>query len=569
MRILLIAVCVGFFSFCAKKSVVDSAPLSPTNLTVTGTSTTLVTMDWIDASNNASSFEIDRASDVNFSKDLAHFTTTKSDTDKITFQNSIPSGSVVFYYRVRASNEKGSSDWTKTVALPVTPKMLTAKVSGASISLSWTVETIKETTGYEIQRSIDINFTAEVVKLTSSTASDTAMADNPVNGKYYYRIRAVNGNEGFSAYVNMTDSILITTSTLCKNPNTAGSVYLPRNLWAWQKTSDIINNATDQAKFFTFAEKNNVKTVYLNVKSMIDNYGTLTPETETQTNLPIFIALAAGKCMDVQLLLSNAGSYLSDAEATNNNFPAMSAVVSKVVQYVATIPGTHPSAIHWDIESQQLADWTANKKKYIQRLVNAFQKTRATLASTGIKQAADLMHSLDNATDYTGVTCDPNNNTTTPQYSLLGSQCMIRVLDQIDLMDYRDKSIQSISQVSTEIPYASSNLNFNGNTTAIVIGQEVSTNSDLTLTFYDEVRSLTGNTCVGESGTRCMEIELQTIQHAYNTSAGYSGHGLEKAYTSTNPLSSSYSYPAAGSTAGISIHQYDAYNALDVINNFL
>src|SRR4029079_10414765 len=116
------------------------------------------------------------------------------------------------------------------------------------------------------------------------------------------------------------------------------------------------------------------------------------------------------------------------------------------------------------------------------------------LAGSGLKQAEDIPHWWDNTTDYAAIKCDPNDNRTSPQFSLIGYQCLIKVLDQIDIMDYRDTSSLTISQANAEITYANSTTNFNGGITDIVVGQETGSTT-LDLTFYDELRGSAGNRC--------------------------------------------------------------------------
>jgi len=293
---------------------------------------------------------------------------------------------------------------------------------------------------------------------------------------------------------------------------------------------------------------------------MLEKYGTINAETDTESNLAAFLNTAQSKCIDVQLLIGNSGSYVNDAQAAAD-YSTMTGLAQNAKSYVSGLTGAKPTSIHWDVEPHALGDWSSNKQVYVQRLVNAFQKTRGILASSGIKQAADLPHWWDNSTTYGATSCDPDGNTTSPQYTnQIAHQCLIRVLDQIDLMDYRDSSTLSINQADDEITDAATILNFSSVHTSIVIGQEVSTNADLTLTFYDEVLD-------SAQGTLVMEKELQAIQHYFNASTGFAGAGLESNYSATTPASSLYSFPLQG-PAGISLHHYEAYSDAAVIQNF-
>ena len=349
-------------------------------------------------------------------------------------------------------------------------------------------------------------------------------------------------------------------SSTCSNSNRSGSTFVPRNIWAWRSTKDIINDSEKRSEFITFAETHNIRTVYVSVRTMLERYGTASPETNTETNLPTFIDLAAKKCIDVQLLIGNSGSYVSTAQSASN-YPTMSTLTTNAKNYVSSLSGTKPTAIHWDVEPHALADWDANKQLYLQRLVNAFQVTRSILAGSGLKQAADIPHWWDSSATYGSTSCDANNNTTTPTYTnQVGYQCLVRIMDQIDIMDYRDDATLSVSQALVEINFAGSNLNFNGLTTPIMVGQALNINTDLTLTFYDEITSTA-------LGTRIMEVQLQSIQNSLNDLIGYGGYKLQNSYQINSPTQSNYSFPS-DKTAGISLHHYEAYSDAAVTSNF-
>ena len=356
-----------------------------------------------------------------------------------------------------------------------------------------------------------------------------------------------------------------TTGSTCTNLNQSGSAFVPRNIWAWRNSSsttdptDIINNKSARTEFFTFAENHHIKTVYVSVRTMLERYGTPSPDTLTETNLPEFLDLASVRCMEVHFLIGNSGSYLSDAE-TASGFQTMTGLATNAKNYIQALTGAKPSAVHWDVEPQALGDWSTRKQEYVQRLVNAFQSTRAILKTADIDQAADIPHFWESA-DYANTSCDPDNNTASPAYTgQLAYQCLIRVMDQIDIMDYRDQATTSISQATTEINFASNTLNFAGNRTAVVIGQALNSNADLTLTFYDEIRDAT-------QGTLALETQLQVIQNAFNSYAGFGGNGLQSTFNSSSPAQSKYTFPVQQS-AGISIHQYEAYSDTSVVENF-
>ncbi|NDG84211.1 MAG: hypothetical protein EBX52_04135, partial [Proteobacteria bacterium] len=170
--------------------------------------------------------------------------------------------------------------------------------------------------------------------------------------------------------------------------------------------------------------------------------------TSTEANLRTFIEDAGSRSIGVHLLVGNGGSYLSVTEAAGDLYPAMSLIAGNAAAFSATLSGTKAVALHWDVEPQQLADFTANRQLYIQRLVNALQRTRGILSGSGLKQAADIQHHWDHPATEGATTCDPSNNLLTPAFTgQLGYQCLFRLLDQVVIMDYRDDPSLSIGQV--------------------------------------------------------------------------------------------------------------------------
>jgi hypothetical protein len=350
----------------------------------------------------------------------------------------------------------------------------------------------------------------------------------------------------------------------CSDPSSQqkDSAFVPRNVWAWRNSVDILNDPAAKSAFYQFATSHAVLTVYVNVRSMLENYGTPSALTTTEASLRTFLDEAAARSIRVHLLVGNSGSYVSDSEALSNAYPSMSLIATNAKTYVASLTGAKPEAIHWDVEPQQLADFSANKQFYVQRLVNAFQKTRAILSGTGILQAADIPHWWDNSAIYGATTCDPSNNLLTPAFtSQVGVYCLIRVLDQIDIMDYRDSAALSINQADAELSFAMGVTNFSGRAPRIVIGQEVANNSDLTLTFFDEIQN-------SVLGTRTLEVALQTLQNQYNSNPAFGGVGNQRSYDSTNPSLSRYQSSTSAAGAGISIEEYESLISSGVIENF-
>ncbi|RYU95410.1 T9SS type A sorting domain-containing protein [Emticicia agri] len=188
-------------------------PSMPTDLQAISTKDSLgndiLMVRWTDASNDEDYFVLERATDVNFTQNLLTANLMKNYTSA----TSIPfDEGATYYFRIRAVNEHGSSeftDWTSITsfytAIPNKPYALKATAAARSVTLKWGDDSNKEE-GFEIERSTDGTNWGRV---TTTAMNVTSYVDNTVaaNTKYWYQVRAVNP-KGASAY---TDTVSVMT----------------------------------------------------------------------------------------------------------------------------------------------------------------------------------------------------------------------------------------------------------------------------------------------------------------------------------------------------------------------
>jgi hypothetical protein len=183
-------------------------PAAPTGLTANAVSCDQIDLAWTDNADNETSFKIERGTDgINFSQidTVGANVTAYSDTTV--------AESTTYYFRVRASNSAGDSDYTNTANAttpacplpPAAPTGLTANaVSCNQIDLGWTDNSSDETS-FKIERGTDgINFSQiDTVGANITTYSDTTAAESTT---YYYRVRASNayGDSGYSNTASAT-----------------------------------------------------------------------------------------------------------------------------------------------------------------------------------------------------------------------------------------------------------------------------------------------------------------------------------------------------------------------------
>ncbi|HIH03079.1 MAG TPA: multicopper oxidase domain-containing protein, partial [Methanoregulaceae archaeon] len=200
-----------------------AAPRAPTTLTATRLGGSQgIALGWVDASKTETAFVIQRAPDANFTAGVTTFTVG---ANVATYTDATAVPTTQYFYRVAARNVVGDtatpgfptrtadSAWSNTAttatgpAVPTAPTGVTATSSivnrdlNARVSLRWT-DTSTTETGFRIQQSTNIGFTANVVTTTvpaNAVLFRTANLQRRTN--YYFRIQSFNA-AGASAWVN-------------------------------------------------------------------------------------------------------------------------------------------------------------------------------------------------------------------------------------------------------------------------------------------------------------------------------------------------------------------------------
>jgi fibronectin type 3 domain-containing protein len=196
-------------------------------------------LSWADNSDNELEFKIERSSDGG-----ATFTEIATvGPDITTYADTGLSNSGTYYYRVRASNSGGDSDYSNTASAtlpPAAPSNLSATtVSSSEIDLSW-IDNSDNELEFKIERSTDGGATFTEIATTASnvtTYADTGLTNSTT---YYYRVRASNSG-GDSAYSNTASATppVIPTAPSNLSANTVSSNEIDL-FW-----SDNSNNETE------------------------------------------------------------------------------------------------------------------------------------------------------------------------------------------------------------------------------------------------------------------------------------------------------------------------------------
>ena len=190
-------------------------PAAPTNLTATLQNGPQVVLTWSDNATNETGFAIERAVGAGAFSLLATVG-PRNNTGNVTYTDATVTAGNTYTYRVKAVNGGGSSAYSNTAsvsvpAVPAAPSGLTATAvrrNGGNdrVNLSWTDNSNNET-GFTIQRSTNITFTANLVPSTVGANTTTFQTGNvPRNTTYWFRVQATNGAgpSGWSNVVSVT-----------------------------------------------------------------------------------------------------------------------------------------------------------------------------------------------------------------------------------------------------------------------------------------------------------------------------------------------------------------------------
>lgn len=239
-------------------------PAPPTALAAADISISSIRLEWKDEADNENAYTVEWSSTGTEGSFTAITTTLPPNTNTYTHTSLV--SNTTYYYRVKATNEVGSSAYSEIVtatteknppSLP--PTELTVKESTTNtITLTW-INNATNATGFIIERTqtpVDLNSFQEVASLgiTPLTYIDEDLKPNTT---YFYRIKAFNkdGESGYSSIASGNTKLeLGPPATPTEFKATAVSTFQINLSWkdnANNETSYIIERATEETGEFS------------------------------------------------------------------------------------------------------------------------------------------------------------------------------------------------------------------------------------------------------------------------------------------------------------------------------
>ena len=189
------------FSNESAATTIISVPNAPLGLTIESKSIEHVKIGWEDNSNIETEYVVERSTN----NANSYVVVANYPADIVSYVDVNVSDATTYYYRVKAVNAQGDSEYSNEVEViipidtsPAQPTNFTATVnSSTEIILTWNDIAINETS-YRIDRSLNSYGYEELVVLDADTESYMDVGLTPKT-KYYYRITAVNQVESSQA----------------------------------------------------------------------------------------------------------------------------------------------------------------------------------------------------------------------------------------------------------------------------------------------------------------------------------------------------------------------------------
>jgi len=176
-------------------------PNAPTNLTAVSQSVSQINLSWMDNSANENGFYVERKTEGG-----AYQTIEQTEANVNTYSDEGLASLTTYYYRVRAFNDAGESNYSNVVSAstqqpaPQAPSGLTVNpVSASSLALDWDDNSANET-GFIVERRSGSSGSFSRIDSLGADTSEYTDSGLQAGSLYQYRICAYNpgGESGYS-----------------------------------------------------------------------------------------------------------------------------------------------------------------------------------------------------------------------------------------------------------------------------------------------------------------------------------------------------------------------------------
>lgn len=214
-------------------------PTAPAALTAISNSPTKISLSWTDASNNETSFEIERS--LSAGSGFALVTTTAANVTA--WADTGLTENTLYFYRVKAINDAGSSPYspeanaTTFTNPPLAPTTLLAVATSSSqVDLTWSDASDNET-GFQVERSLTT--ASGFTLITTVPPNTTGYSNAGLTGDthYFFRVKAVNAG-GSSAYTAEATVTTLSAPPIAPTTLTAVAISPTQVNIAWLDASE-------------------------------------------------------------------------------------------------------------------------------------------------------------------------------------------------------------------------------------------------------------------------------------------------------------------------------------------
>jgi titin len=224
------------YSSEASATTLPNPPAAPSALTATAVGSNKINLAWTDNANNEAGFKIERK--IGAAGTYAQVALVGANVTSYADAGLNSSG--VYFYRVRAHNTGGHSDYSNeanTPTLPAAPAGLAATtVSKSKINLAW-VDSSKNEVGFKIERKQGAAGTFAQIATTGANATSFADSGLAVGTTYFYRVRSHNAG-GNSPYSNMAEATTLPNPPPAPTSLTATTMINRQIHLAWVDSSN-------------------------------------------------------------------------------------------------------------------------------------------------------------------------------------------------------------------------------------------------------------------------------------------------------------------------------------------